>query len=76
VPRWSIEYISEDSNADYATVFTLNGATQRGDVSESGANHTELILTESGQATRKITVDRSGGSLSIDSSSCTGPCLP
>ena len=65
VPRWNVEYISNDANADYITVFTLNGATQRGDVTESSADHTEFELTESGGATRTITVDRSGGSLSI-----------
>ena len=65
VPRWNVEYISKDANADYITVFTLNGATQRGDVTESGTNHTQVELTESGGATRTITVDRSGGSLSI-----------
>jgi Heparinase II/III-like protein/Heparinase II/III N-terminus len=65
VPRWSVEYGSHASNADYVTVFTLDGATQSGTVSVPNPGRTEVTLTRPGQS-RRITVTRSGAALSID----------
>jgi hypothetical protein len=65
VPRWSIEYGSRDSDADYVTVFTLDGATQSGTVSVPSPGRTEVTLTRPGES-RRITVTRSGAALSID----------
>jgi hypothetical protein len=65
VPRWSVEYGSRDSDADYVTVFTLGGATQSGTVAVPSPGRTEVTLTRPGQS-RRITVTRSGAALSID----------
>jgi hypothetical protein len=65
LPRWSIEYGSRDSDADYVTVFTLAGAIQSGTVSVPSPGRTEVTLTRPGES-RRITVTRSGAALSVD----------
>ena len=65
VPRWSIEYGSRAADADYITVFTLNGATQRGTVSVPAPGTTEVVLTR-GSSSQTITVKRSGSRLTLD----------
>jgi Heparinase II/III-like protein/Heparinase II/III N-terminus len=64
-PRWSIEYGSRAADANYVTVFTLNGATQRGSVSVPAPGTTEVVLTGGGSS-QTITVTRSGSRLTLD----------
>ena len=65
VPRWSIEYGSLAADANYITVFTLNGATQSGTVSVPAPGTTEVVLTRGGSS-QTITVKRSGSRLTLD----------
>jgi hypothetical protein len=74
VPRWSVEYSSKATSADYATTFTLSGAIQRGRVDVPDGNHTEVVLSKQGSADQKISVTRSGGKLGVSATSCS-PCV-
>jgi Heparinase II/III-like protein/Heparinase II/III N-terminus len=65
VPRWSIEYGSRAADANYITVFTLNGVTQSGTVSVPAPGTTEVVLTR-GSSSQTITVKRSGSRLTLD----------
>jgi len=66
VPRWSVEYASENANANYITTFTLDGSPRRGSVTVPSSNKTEVTLTRGGSS-QTISVTRNGGSLSIGS---------
>jgi hypothetical protein len=74
VPRWSVEYATKATSADYATTFTLSGPIQRGEVDVPDGSHTEVVLRKSDSADQQISVTRSGGKLGISVTSCS-PCL-
>jgi hypothetical protein len=65
VPRWSVDYVSEDTNADYIATFTLDGAPRAGTVAVPSANRTEVTLTDSDGSQQVISVTRNGAGLSI-----------
>jgi hypothetical protein len=65
VPRWSVDYVSQTTNADFLTIFTLNGSTQRGSVTTPSDTETRIALTRADGSGQTISVTRNGGSLSI-----------
>jgi hypothetical protein len=65
VPRWSVDYVSEDTNADYIATFTLDGAPRAGTVAVPSANRTEVTLTDSDGSQQVVSVTRNGAGLSI-----------
>ena len=74
VPRWSVEYATKASSADYVTTFTLSGAIQGGEVDVPDGNHTEVVLSKDGRADQRISVTRSGAKLGVSVTSCS-PCV-
>jgi hypothetical protein len=64
VPRWSVEYSSLAEDADYVTVFTLDGATLRGQLEPAGGNQTRVTLSR-GSSSQTLSVTRSGRRLSV-----------
>jgi hypothetical protein len=65
VPRWSVDYVSQTTNADFITVFTLSGPTRRGTVTTPSGNEIKVALTRPGGSDQTISVIRDGGSLSV-----------
>jgi hypothetical protein len=65
VPRWSVEYGSRDTNADYVTAFTLRGPTRRAAVDFPAPGRTRVTLTGPGGRSETITVTRNGPAVSI-----------
>jgi hypothetical protein len=65
VPRWSVDYVSKDTNADYITTFTLDGAPRAGKVTVPSPTRTEITLTNPDGSQQVISVTRNGGRLSI-----------
>lgn len=65
VPRWSIEYASQASDADHIATFSLDGTALHGQLVQTTGDRTDVTLSESGSLRYTISVTRTGSTLSV-----------